>query len=65
LRTPRAAGPAALAFFSASDSTEGGCSPGRRNIGFFNEMYDGASVRPAYAKLVDWVESTPPEVLSQ
>ncbi len=28
-------------------------------------MYDGTSVRPAYAKLVEWVESTPPEVLAQ
>ena len=28
-------------------------------------MYDGKRVRPAYAKLLDWVESTSPEALSQ
>ena len=34
-------------------------------IGTFNEMFDGEQVRPAYARLVDWVESTSPEVLAQ
>jgi uncharacterized circularly permuted ATP-grasp superfamily protein len=38
---------------------------GEAGIGFFNEMFDGGGVRPAYAGLVDWVEKTSPEVLAQ
>ncbi len=34
-------------------------------ISFFNEMFDGKKVRPAYAGLIDWVEKTSPEVLAQ
>jgi uncharacterized circularly permuted ATP-grasp superfamily protein len=32
---------------------------------FFNEMYDGDTVRPAYAAVTDWVEATPPEVIAK
>jgi uncharacterized circularly permuted ATP-grasp superfamily protein len=32
---------------------------------FFNEMYDGDTVRPAYRRLMDWVENTPPETIAQ
>ena len=32
---------------------------------FFNEMYDGDTVRPAYRRLMDWVETTPPETIAQ
>ena len=38
---------------------------GGRAISIFNEMFDGSAVRPAYAKLVEWVERTPIEVLAQ
>ncbi len=39
--------------------------PGGTGIGAFNEMFDGKSVRPAYRQLVDWVEATSPETLTQ
>jgi uncharacterized circularly permuted ATP-grasp superfamily protein len=32
---------------------------------FFNEMYQGDAVRPAYRRLIDWVEGTPPETIDQ
>jgi uncharacterized circularly permuted ATP-grasp superfamily protein len=32
---------------------------------FFNEMYDGDAVRPAYRRLTDWVKNTPPETIAQ
>ncbi len=31
----------------------------------FNEMFDGDHVRPAYEQLRQWVDSTPPETLTQ
>ena len=37
---------------------------GEAGIGTFNEMFDGEKVRPAYARLLDWVKSTSPEVLA-
>ena len=38
---------------------------GRPTSAFFNEMFDGDAVRPAYAGLMDWVQNTSPEVLAQ
>jgi uncharacterized circularly permuted ATP-grasp superfamily protein len=32
---------------------------------FFNEMYDGDAVRPAYAAVTDWVEATAPETIAK
>ena len=32
---------------------------------FFNEMYDGDAVRPAYASLTEWVDRTPAETLER
>src|SRR4051794_6663155 len=34
-------------------------------ISTFNEMFDGKQVRQAYAQLVNWVDTTSPEVLAQ
>jgi uncharacterized circularly permuted ATP-grasp superfamily protein len=38
---------------------------GRTPISFFNEMYDGDALRPAYAPVMDWVRRTPPETIAQ
>ena len=38
---------------------------GEAGISIFNEMFDGETVRPAYAGLLDWVRRTSPEVLAQ
>ena len=32
---------------------------------FFNEMYDGDTVREPYRRLTDWIDATPPEVFDQ
>jgi uncharacterized circularly permuted ATP-grasp superfamily protein len=34
-------------------------------ISFFNEMYDGDAVRPAYGPVMEWVSKTPPDVIAQ
>ena len=34
-------------------------------ITFFNEMYDGETVRPAYQAVQDWVRKTPPDSIAQ
>ena len=34
-------------------------------IATFNEMFDGDRVRPAYERLLHWVQNTSPEVLAQ
>lgn len=38
---------------------------GGRAITFFNEMYDGDAVRPAYQAVRDWVQNTPPDSIAQ
>ena len=54
-----------LPFARRSNLVIAGRAGGEAGISFFNEMFDGERVRPAYAGLIDWVEKTSPEVLAQ
>ncbi|PJN93910.1 hypothetical protein CNY89_17635, partial [Amaricoccus sp. HAR-UPW-R2A-40] len=38
---------------------------GGRAITFFNEMYDGDAVRPAYQAVQEWVQQTPSDSIAQ
>jgi uncharacterized circularly permuted ATP-grasp superfamily protein len=60
----RGSGRIRLAFWPTVEFSRGGGERGEAVIGTFNEMFDGGAVRPAYAQLVPWVESTSPEALA-
>jgi uncharacterized circularly permuted ATP-grasp superfamily protein len=56
-----------LAFSGAVDSSRvaSRASAGEAEIETFDEMFDGDAVRPAYARLLPWVEQTSPGVLAR
>ena len=69
LRRPRERGSTAarlrLAFCGATASRYPWERRREAGIATFNEMFDGDRVRPAYERLLNWVQTTSPEVLAQ